>query len=77
MLFRSLEILTEFAKHQVNLTFIQSRPTGRQLGHYHFIIDVEGHINDPKVAAAIAGVRNVCDEIRMLGSYPRVGRIHA
>ena len=72
-----LEILTEFAKHQVNLTFIQSRPTGRQLGHYHFIIDVEGHINDPKVAAAIEGVRNVCDEIRMLGSYPRIGRIHA
>jgi prephenate dehydratase len=72
-----LEILTEFAKHQVNLTFIQSRPTGRQLGHYHFIIDVEGHIADPKVAAAIEGVRKVCDEIRMLGSYPRVGRIHA
>ena len=72
-----LEILSEFAKHQVNLTFIQSRPTGRQLGHYHFIIDVEGHISDPKVAAAIAGVRTVCDEIRMLGSYPRVGRIHA
>jgi prephenate dehydratase len=72
-----LEILTEFAKHEVNLTFIQSRPTGRQLGHYHFIIDVEGHIDDPKVAAAIAGVRTVCDEIRMLGSYPRVGRIHA
>lgn len=72
-----LQILTEFAKHKVNLTFIQSRPTGRQLGHYHFIIDVEGHIADPKVAAAIEGVRTVCDEIRMLGSYPRVGRIHA
>ena len=69
--------LTEFAKHQVNLTFIQSRPTGRQLGHYHFIIDVEGHIADPKVEAAIAGVKSVCDEIRFLGSYPRVGRIHA
>jgi prephenate dehydratase len=72
-----LQILSEFAKHKVNLTFIQSRPTGRQLGHYHFIIDVEGHIADPKVAAAIEGVRTVCDEIRMLGSYPRVGRIHA
>ena len=72
-----LEILSEFAKHEVNLTFIQSRPTGRQLGHYHFIIDVEGHIADAKVAAAIEGVRTVCDEIRMLGSYPRVGRIHA
>ena len=72
-----LDILTEFAKHDVNLTFIQSRPTGRQLGHYHFIIDVEGHITDPKVESAINGVKSVCDEIRFLGSYPRVGRIHA
>jgi len=44
-----LEILQVFAKREVNLTFIQSRPTGRELGHYHFIIDVEGHINDPAV----------------------------
>lgn len=72
-----LEILSEFAKHQVNLTFLQSRPTGRQLGHYHFIMDLEGHISDPKVAAAVEGVGKVCDEVRFLGSYPRVGRIHA
>lgn len=69
-----LEILTEFAKQDVNLTFIQSRPTGRELGDYHFIIDAEGHIADPKVAAAIAAVRNICEDIRFLGSYPRVGK---
>ncbi len=69
-----LEILTEFAKNDVNLTFIQSRPTGRELGDYHFIIDAEGHIADPKVAAAIDGVRNICEDIRFLGSYPRVGK---
>ena len=69
-----LEILTEFAKQDVNLTFIQSRPTGRELGHYHFIIDAEGHIADPKVAAAIDGVRKICEDIRFLGSYPRVGK---
>ena len=69
-----LEILTEFAKNDVNLTFIQSRPTGRELGHYHFIIDAEGHIADPKVAAAIEGVRKICEDIRFLGSYPRVGK---
>ena len=69
-----LEILTEFAKQDVNLTFIQSRPTGRELGHYHFIIDAEGHIADPKVAAAIEGVRTICEDIRFLGSYPRVGK---
>lgn len=69
-----LEILTEFAKQDVNLTFIQSRPTGLELGHYHFIIDAEGHIADPKVAAAVEGVRNICEDIRFLGSYPRVGK---
>lgn len=68
-----LEILTEFAKRDVNLTFIQSRPTGRELGHYHFIIDAEGHINDPRVSQAIAGVTAICEDIRFLGSYPRVG----
>ncbi len=67
-----LEILTEFAKNEVNLTFIQSRPTGRELGHYHFIMDVEGHIEDAPVALAVAGLRKICDEIRFLGSYPRV-----
>lgn len=69
-----LEILTEFAKKDVNLTFIQSRPTGRELGDYHFIIDAEGHIADPKVASAIDGVRKICEDIRFLGSYPRVGK---
>lgn len=68
-----LEILTEFAKREVNLTFIQSRPTGRELGHYHFIIDAEGHINDPRVHDAVEGVRAICEDIRFLGSYPRVG----
>ncbi len=66
-----LEILTEFAKHDVNLTFIQSRPTGRELGHYHFIIDVEGHLDDASVSQSIAGLRAICEDIRVLGSYPR------
>ena len=66
-----LEILTEFAKHDVNLTFIQSRPTGRELGHYHFIIDVEGHLDDVSVSQSIAGLRAICEDIRVLGSYPR------
>ena len=66
-----LEILNEFAKHQVNLTFIQSRPTGVELGHYHFIIDAEGHIQDAPVSAALAGLKQICEDIRFLGSYPQ------
>ena len=66
-----LEILNEFAKHQVNLSFIQSRPTGSQLGHYHFIIDAEGHLEDKPVSAALAGLKEICEDIRFLGSYPQ------
>jgi prephenate dehydratase len=69
-----LEILTVFAKYDVNLTFIQSRPTGRELGHYHFVIDVEGHIKDEAVAKSMADLREICDDIRFLGSYPREAR---
>ena len=66
-----LEILNEFAKHEVNLTFIQSRPTGVGLGHYHFIIDVEGHIQDEAVSATLTGLKQICEDVRFLGSYPQ------
>ena len=70
-----LEVLTEFAVRGVNLTFIQSRPTGRELGHYHFIIDAEGHINDARVGDALTGLRRICEDIRFLGSYPRADKV--
>ena len=70
-----LEVLTEFAVRGVNLTFIQSRPTGRELGHYHFIIDAEGHINDSRVGDALTGLRRICEDIRFLGSYPRADKV--
>ena len=66
-----MEILTEFAVRGVNLTTIQSRPTGDGLGSYFFFIDCEGHIDDSRVGEAMMGVRRVCAEVRFLGSYPR------
>ena len=60
---------------EVNLTFIQSRPTGRELGHYHFIIDAEGHINDERVGDALMGLRRICEDVRYLGSYPRADKV--
>jgi prephenate dehydratase len=70
-----LEVLTEFAVRGVNLTFIQSRPTGRELGHYHFIIDAEGHINEERVGDALTGLKRICEEVRFLGSYPRADKV--
>jgi prephenate dehydratase len=66
-----MEILTEFAVRGVNLSTIQSRPTGDGLGSYYFFIDCEGHIADARVGEALMGLRRVCADVRFLGSYPR------
>ncbi len=66
-----LEILTEFATRGVNLTRIESRPTGGGLGRYCFSVDLEGHREEPAVAAALASLKPLCSDVRFLGSYPR------
>lgn len=67
-----LEILTEFAVRGVNLTRIESRPTGGGIGDYFFSVDVEGHIDDARVGEALMGLQRVCAEVRYLGSFPRL-----
>ena len=66
-----LEILSEFAVRGINLTTIQSRPTGDRLGQYYFFIDCEGHVDDARVGEALMGLRRVCRDVRFLGSYAR------
>lgn len=66
-----LEILQEFAGRGINLTKIQSRPTRKALGEYYFFIDMEGHIEDEPIAAAIESLRGKLREVKLLGSYPR------
>jgi prephenate dehydratase len=66
-----MEILTEFAVRGINLTRIESRPTGTGLGRYCFSIDCEGHLDEARVGEALIGLRRVCAEVRFLGSYPR------
>ena len=58
------EILTEFVVRGVNLTTIQSRPTGDGLGRYYFFIDCEGHIADARVGEALMGLRRLCADVR-------------
>jgi prephenate dehydratase len=67
-----LEILSEFAVRGVNLSRIESRPTGGGIGDYFFSVDIEGHIDDARVGEALMGLRRVCAAVRYLGSYPRL-----
>lgn len=66
-----MEILDQFATRGVNLSRIESRPTGQYLGHYFFSIDADGHIADARVADALAGLHRISPATRFLGSYGR------
>jgi prephenate dehydratase len=66
-----MEILDQFATRGVNLSRIESRPTGQYLGHYFFSIDADGHVEDARVADALAGLHRISPATRFLGSYPR------
>jgi prephenate dehydratase len=66
-----MEILDQLAGRGVNMTRIESRPTGAALGNYCFSLDVEGHVQDARVGEALMGLRRVCADVRFLGSYER------
>ena len=68
-----MDILGQFAIRGVNLTRIESRPTGDGIGRYFFFIDCEGHVEQARVGEALMGLRRVCSTVRFLGSYPAAG----
>jgi prephenate dehydratase len=66
-----MDILSQFAMRGVNLSRIESRPTGEGMGRYCFFIDCEGHVASARVGEALMGLRRTCADVRFLGSYRR------
>ena len=65
------ESLGELASRSINLTKIESRPTGESLGRYMFLIDLIGHRDEAKVKAAINVLKQSSSMFKLFGSYPR------
>lgn len=64
-------LLEPFRVHGLNMTRIESRPARTGKWAYVFFVDVEGHAEDPQVAAALEDLAKVSKLSRVLGSYPR------
>jgi prephenate dehydratase len=60
--------LDEFARRDINLTKIESRPRREGLGSYMFFADLTGRVEEAAVAEALTGLHALC-ELRVLGSY--------
>ena len=64
-------LLEPLARNSISMTRIESRPSRRGKWDYVFFIDIEGHVEDKAVAAALAELKRRASLFRVLGSYPR------
>lgn len=70
-----VSVLSVFDRAGINLTHIDKRPSGRTNWTYTFFIDAQGYRDDGVMAEAINEARSHCQELTVLGSYPRSRRI--
>ncbi|MFB6280658.1 MAG: prephenate dehydratase [Haloferacaceae archaeon] len=66
-----LELLEAFADREINLSRVESRPSGERLGDYLFHIDFEAGLYEDRTREAVAEVEEIAANgwVRRLGSY--------
>ena len=64
------EMLDPIRKNKINMTKIESRPSKKKAWDYYLFIDIEGHVNDPKVKKMLAAIEGKVRYLKVLGSYP-------
>ncbi|MBQ8635094.1 prephenate dehydratase, partial [bacterium] len=63
------DVLKIFAKHELNLTYIDSRPSKRQLGEYLFFMELDGLETEYRVKMALEELMSYVNFVRVLGSF--------
>ena len=66
-----LEMLEPFAERDINLTRVESRPSGERLGDYVFHFDIAAGLYEERTQAALADIEAIAEGgwVRRLGSY--------
>jgi prephenate dehydratase len=68
-----LELLEAFADRDINLSRIESRPSGNRLGDYLFHLDFEAGLYEDRAQAALDDVEEIAEDgwVKRLGSYDK------
>lgn len=66
-----MHLLEPLAKHGINMTRIESRPSRKRKWDYVFFVDIDGHADDASIAPALEEMRREADLFRVLGAYPK------
>ena len=69
-----VNLLQPLARHDINMTRLDARPSRQGVWEYAFFIDLLGHADDEHVRAALAEMSEEASLFRVLGSYPRAAR---
>ncbi len=64
------DLLVPLKNHGVSMTRFESRPAKSGQWEYYFYIDIQGHITDAPVIAALQELQGLCAFYKVLGSYP-------
>ena len=64
------DLLVPLKNHGVSMTRFESRPAKSGQWEYYFYIDIQGHISDAPVIAALKELQGLCAFYKVLGSYP-------
>jgi prephenate dehydratase len=64
-------VLQELADERINMTKLESRPSKEVLGHYIFLVDINGHREDAHVRRALERIVAKTSFFKVFGSYPR------
>lgn len=62
-------VFKSFADRNINLSKIESRPTGDGIGKYIFLIDFVGNLLDSNVQKCMQEIRKNCSIFKVLGNY--------
>jgi chorismate mutase/prephenate dehydratase len=65
-----VETLNIFKQCKLNLTWIESFPAKSPKPEFVFFVDFEGHLEDPKVKRALGLLKERCEQVSVLGSFP-------
>jgi len=64
-------LLAPLATNGVSMTRFESRPARIGTWEYYFYVDIEGHVQNPPVAKALAELKDNAAFFKVLGSYPQ------
>ncbi len=66
-----VDVMSVFKKHNINLSYIDSRPSKKEFGTYTFFIECEAYITDENLKTALKQIEPLTTFVRFIGSYPK------